>query len=218
MSHLDDLSEIRLEYHGTQVHRADLDAISAALVWVHDNYPNVRIRTYMGRYAPARLRNLDRVEIVPDIPWEDYKRAVAESPAHIALAPMLETPYNKAKSFVKIMDIARLGAVGLYTRRPPFEDVITHGENGMLLENDGLLWRYALCWLIENPEEIRRMALAAQDLANNLGDVERLSAYWRNLIFGEQKAMPKRKSAANGDKRSKRKSNSCRPGSGRSSS
>lgn len=184
LDHLKDLSEIRIEYHGTQVHRFDLDAIASALIWLHDAYPQVTIRTYMGKFAPKRFKNYKRIEIVPDIPWKEYKAVVAASPAHIALAPMLETPYNKAKSFVKVMDIARLGAVGLYSRREPYSSVIQHGETGLLLENDAMIWCDALAWLVENPAEIARMARSAQEMTRKLGDINSLRDYWEARIFG----------------------------------
>lgn len=209
LDHLDDLSEIRIEYHGTQVHRVDLDAIASALVWIHDNYPNVKIRTYMGKFAPDRFRACKRIEIVPDIPWEDYKAAVAASPAHIALAPMLESPYNKGKSFVKVMDIARLGAVGLYTRRPPYSDVITHGVDGFLLENDASIWRYALAWLLDNPTEIKRMALAGQEMTEKLGNIDILADYWTRNIFStvqnDEKPKSERSKGRRGNRSSSRK-------------
>lgn len=186
LDHLDDLSEIRIEYHGTSVHRADLDAISSALVRIHNTYPHVRIRTFMGRSAPQSLRSLKRVEIVGDMPWDDYREAVATSRAHIGLAPMLGTPYNRAKSFVKAMDIARFGAVGLYSRGAPYDEVITHGKNGFLLENDAAIWFQTLAWLINNPEELRRMARAGQDLAWSLSRVNHPETYWEARLFGTE--------------------------------
>lgn len=185
LTHLDDLSEIRIEYHGTQVHRADLDAIVDALITIHDEYPHTRLRTFMGIHAPRRLRRLERVDIMPEQPWPAYRETVAASRAHIGLAPMLTTPYNLAKSFVKIMDIARLGAAGLYSRSGPYAAVVTHGKDGLLLENDAQIWRYALAWLIENPAEIRKMALAGQDLARRLSERRHPTEYWRDALFGD---------------------------------
>ncbi|MTH62040.1 glycosyltransferase [Paracoccus litorisediminis] len=183
LDHLEDFSEIRIEYHGTQVHRDDLAFISPALVALCNRYHHVRVGVWMGRSAPEALRGHARIEIKKDVPWEDYKTAVGETRAHIALAPLLGKPYNQGKSFVKILDNARIGAVGLYSLRAPYMDVITHGENGFLLENDPRLWERTLRWLIEHPEDITRTAKAAQDLAVTLGDVTKLERYWsRHLL------------------------------------
>ncbi len=50
--------------------------------------------------------------------------------------------------------------------------------NGLLLNNDPLLWRKAIKWLIERPEELQQMAQAGQALATKRGHVKRLQNYW----------------------------------------
>ncbi|MGI0523049.1 hypothetical protein [Rhizobium giardinii] len=188
LTHLDDLSTICIEYHGTQVHRNDLAAVAPALIDIHDMYPTTKIRIFMGNQAPRMLKQKERIEIVDGVTWDEYKLIVAHSRAHIALAPMLHTPYNYAKSFVKIHDHARLGAVGLYSNRAPYDSIISHGQNGFLLENDPIVWRHTLQWLIENPKEIARTALAAQDLAKRLGDIRNLEKYWRSQLVASSPA------------------------------
>src|SRR5690606_25827202 len=108
----------------------------------------------------------------------------ARERAHIAIAPLLDTPYNRGKSSVKLFDIAALGAVGIYTKSPPYEDVIEHSVNGLLLDNDPLLWRKALKWMIDHPNELQRMAHACQALAASRGDLARLQAHWRRSLGG----------------------------------
>ncbi len=185
LDHLDDTAEIRVAYHGTLVHRDDVAAIAPAIRAVHDAYEHVSFELLMGKMAPPELSGLERVRVVKEMLWDEYKEMASNTRAHIGLAPMLNTPYNAGKSFVKILDTARLGAVGLYSRRDPFRDRVTHGENGFLLDNDPEVWRRALAWLIENPSEIRRTARAAQDLAHTIGDVARVSAYWEAQMLAD---------------------------------
>jgi hypothetical protein len=184
LRHFDDPSEIRIEYHGKLAHEADLGLVAGALRQLHDRYPHVRIRTFMGDRAPAALAGLGRVENVPELPWGEYRVLVAGARAHIALAPLLATPFNTAKSFVKIMDIARLGAAGLYSRRPPYEGVVSHGRTGLLLEADARAWQEALHRLVEAPEEIRRLAEGGQDLARRLSRKADPEAFWERRILG----------------------------------
>jgi hypothetical protein len=183
LGHLDDTAEIRIEYHGTRLHAVDLDAVAEALARVHDRYPRTRFRTFMGRRLPGALRGLARVESLPEMPWPEYRDLVASSRAHVMLAPMLGTPYNRAKSFVKVMDAARLGAAGLYSRRAPYEDVVTHGADGLLLETRAEAWHDALCGLIEAPERIRLLARGGQALARALSEANHPAAYWERRIL-----------------------------------
>jgi glycosyltransferase involved in cell wall biosynthesis len=186
LNHLRNDRDITIAYHGTMVHRDDIGAISSALRAIHDKYPNVRIQIVMGDYAPAGLKGLPRVEIVPAMPWDDYKKFIHKVRAHISLAPILETPYNLGKSIIKIMDIGALGAVGIYSKREPYTKYIESGINGFLLENDPLMWQNAMEWLIDNPKELRRMAEAGQELANNIGNIARLEKYWANALRLEE--------------------------------
>lgn len=179
LNHLRDVREIVIAYHGTMVHRDDINAISPALREVHDKYDHVRIQIVMGDYVPSMLKGLPRVEIIPAMPWDDYKKFIERSRAHIGLSPILKTPYNLGKSVVKIMDICALGAVGIYTASEPYAKYVRSGENGFLLENDPLIWQKTISWLIEHPQELCRMAIAGQELARRVGDIGRLEAYWR---------------------------------------
>jgi hypothetical protein len=182
LAHFANLNAISIEYHGTQAHRNDLSAIAPALNHVHDAYPQVRFKIFMGDQTPLKLRGRERIEIHDSMLWDDYKAMVKVSRAHIAIAPMLHTPYNRAKSFVKIHDHARLGAVGIYSNRPPFRDVVTHGLDGFLLENDQILWRNTLTWLVKHPEELKQRALAGQALARRIGDLKNAEKYWRGIL------------------------------------
>lgn len=182
LKHLSRNGEIVVAYHGTMVHRDDINAISPALQRLHDKYAHVRIQIVMGDYVPAVLKGLSRVEVVPAMPWDDYKKFIEKVRAHIALAPILDTPYNLGKSVIKIMDIAALGAVGVYTRREPYTKYVSNGENGFLLENDPLMWEKTLSWLVERPDAIYKMAVSSQKLAQSVGAIERLEHYWQRAL------------------------------------
>ena len=182
LDHLDSTKEITIAYYGTQVHRDDIAAISPALQEILEEHPHVHVQIVMGQYAPERLKDMPRVEVVPGMPWEDYKKFVAQARAHIALAPILRTPYNLGKSVIKILDIASLGAVGLYSRSEPYTKYIRDGENGFLVENDALMWKKSLTWLITHPQEIKRLAIETQKLAQTIGDIEHLCAHWTRLL------------------------------------
>jgi glycosyltransferase involved in cell wall biosynthesis len=180
LNHLDDQSEIIITYQGTEGHKDDLAAIAPALRSIHDEFKRVILKIIIGhpRAVPAILKDLKRLEVIKPMTWIEYKKFRATSRAHIALAPMLNTPYNGGKSIIKIFDIAALGAAGIYSNCPPYNSVVEHGVNGLLLDNDPLLWRKAIKWLIERPEELQQMARAGQALATTRGHVKRLQNYW----------------------------------------
>lgn len=177
LSHLDKNSII-ISYHATQVHRDDLLFISDALKYIHDKYHNVEIQIVMGNYAPSQLKNLERVHLVQGMPWDEYKLFMKKCTSHISLAPLLDTAYNRGKSIIKLFDISRLGAMGIYTNTFPYNEVIDNGKNGILLENDSLIWQSTLSYLIENPILIKKIAWQAQDDAVKIGNMSKLNKYW----------------------------------------
>jgi hypothetical protein len=180
LNHLDDQSEIIITYQGTEGHKDDLAVIAPALRSIHDEFKRVSLKIIIGhpRSVPAILKGLKRLEVIKPMSWVEYKKFRAVARAHIALAPMLNTPYNGGKSIIKIFDIAALGAVGIYSNCPPYNAVVEHGVNGLLLDNDPLLWRKAIQWLIERPEDLLQIAQSGQALAAQRGQVKRLQNYW----------------------------------------
>lgn len=182
MSHWNDIDEFVIWYDGTIVHRDDLDAIAPALKVIHNKYRNVKIRMLMGRYAPRILKDLPRVDVLYPMTWEDYKKYSVTNIAHIGLAPILNVPYNKGKSFVKMFDIAAMGAVGVYSNTFPYSEVVSHGKDGFLINNDPSLWVDAISWVIDHPDEARAMAIESQLKCKDVGAMGRLTNYWSELF------------------------------------
>jgi hypothetical protein len=181
-------------YHGTLAHRDDVAMIAPALRHIHDRYTDVRVQIVMGNHVPDYLKGLSRVEIVRAMPWDKYKEYSEKVRAHIAVAPVLRTPYNLGKSIIKIHDIASLGAAGLYTRSDPYTKYITDGHDGVLLESDPLMWQKALMLLIEQPEKAKSIAVAGQALAQRIGPLNKLTEYWAAEIdaISESQVRPER--------------------------
>ena len=188
MKHLDKEGPIVITYQGTEGHRDDLAAISPALREIHDAFPNVRLQIIIGnlKFIPALLKGLERIEAFPPMQWHEYKIFRNRARAHIGLAPILDTPYNRGKSIVKFYDISALGAVGVYTNSAPYNEVIDHGANGLLVDNDPQMWSKALRWLVQRPEEIRRMAKNGQLHAHQRGSHAVLRNYWHRHLFPAQ--------------------------------
>ncbi len=85
----------------------------------------------------------------------------------IALAPLCDTPFNRAKSDIKFLDYAALGAPGIYSDLPVYADSVRHGETGLLTANDTASWVAALRSLIEQPDLRRELAANARSYLHN---------------------------------------------------
>ncbi len=106
----------------------------------------------------------------------------------IALAPLLDTPFNRCKSDLKYLDYAAVGAAGIYSRVAPYQAGVRHRETGWLAANTPAAWVEAIEALVADAELRGRLAAAAQadlfgrrTLAHRAGDwvaaIRRLLGY-----------------------------------------
>jgi hypothetical protein len=80
----------------------------------------------------------------------------------IALAPLLDTPFNRCKSDLKYLDYAALGASGIYSDLPVYASV-EHGVTGMRVTNQPDAWADGLYQLVTQPALRRTLAANAYD-------------------------------------------------------
>lgn len=172
-----DSDEIRIAYHGTEAHRDDIAMLAPMLVEFLEANQNVTLQFTTGQIAPCLAKH-PRVEHTRPMSWNDYRAHRANSFAHIALAPLLRSGYNSGKSFVKILDIAQLSAVGVYSTHSEYAPFVSHERDGLLVANDPRLWRKALEWLISDPGRLKTMRRNARKLAQRIGALGPLEAFW----------------------------------------
>lgn len=102
------------------------------------------------------------------------------------LAPLQDTEFNRAKSYLKYLDYAALGLPGIFSDVECFRTVVRDRANGLMRGASAEAWFDAISVMVENPEQRDRMAQAAhQDFlqhhslaARSANDLER----WRRLI------------------------------------
>ncbi|MGE4423036.1 MAG: glycosyltransferase [Pseudodesulfovibrio sp.] len=152
---------VRILYAGTPTHTADLRALETPLAAVLDRFgPAVELILF-GCSTPF----FDHREDVRKVPAVDSYASYAEAMAglvfDIGLAPLEDTPFNRAKSHVKWMEYTACGAVGVFSDLPPYA-CVRHGRTG-LLARAPRAWQDCLETLIENPGARLRMASNARE-------------------------------------------------------
>jgi glycosyltransferase involved in cell wall biosynthesis len=80
---------------------------------------------------------------------------------HIGLAPLLDTPFNRAKSPIKAMDYAAMGLTVLASDTSVYRGSIADGPAGQLVANNPGAWHAALDWLIRNQDLRQRSIVQA---------------------------------------------------------
>jgi glycosyltransferase involved in cell wall biosynthesis len=110
--------------------------------------------------------------------WTKFSRYQQQRRIHIGLAPLLDTPFNRGKSHIKFLDIAAMGGVGIYSDRSPYSELVEHGVDGLLVGDRLEDWYQSICYLIDNPEDAKQMALAAAEKATRVGSLDSAKRFW----------------------------------------
>jgi hypothetical protein len=121
-------------YHGTASHRREHAFLRSIFEQVQARTQRV-IFEVAGDHAVYRMfRAVPRVRVLHPMPWPDYLAHLGACRYQIGLAPLLDTPFNRARSGVKALEIAAIGAHGILSRRAPYTDY--ENEPGMHLVGD----------------------------------------------------------------------------------
>lgn len=169
----------RIGFYGTRAHLADLAQISPALKAVQCERSDTELELMLGEHTPAELAGLSRTICPAPLPWRKFRAFQARRRVHIGLAPLLDTPFNRGKSFIKFLDIAAMGGVGIYSRRSPYLEIVDDGVDGLLADDTAEDWYRCLRRLVDHPDETRRMAKNAAKKALELGNPGRACDFWQ---------------------------------------
>nr|WP_249325095.1 glycosyltransferase [Halomonas boliviensis] len=174
----------KIGFYGTRAHLADLMHIAPAIQGMQSQRVDTQVEVMLGSYTPESLISLPRLNAPCPLAWEAFKVYQRAHHCHIGLAPLLDTPFNRGKSFIKFFDITAMGGVGIYSNRYPYTEIVHHGKNGLLVNDAPGEWRSALEHLLENPVAAANMAKQAAVDAKRIGNVEATVQFWLKRSSG----------------------------------
>jgi hypothetical protein len=157
---------VRVVYHGTASHQAEIDWLLPVLAEVQQRCADTHVELFGEAPVNQRWRELPRVAVLHPMRWENYLAHTAAHPADIGLAPLLPGHFNAGRGPVKFVDYSRQGALGLYSRLPPYEGFVRDGIDGVLLPNEPAAWVEAIVrWAGDPTGRAARAAAARERLA-----------------------------------------------------
>jgi len=137
---LDMRAAVRIVYHGTASHAAEIAWLHDVIAGVQERCPHTHFALFGDHAVNRRWRDLPRVAILHPMRWDSYLAFTASQPADIGLAPLLPGAFNAARGAVKFYDYARMGAAGVYTDTAPYRGFVRDGVDGLLLPNEPARW------------------------------------------------------------------------------
>lgn len=135
-------------YHGTASHRLEHAFLVNVVSKVQARIAHAHFEV-MGTSRTKRLfKGIPRVRVLHPMAWPDFLAYTAGVRHAVGLAPMLDSHFNQARSHVKLYDITRCGAAGIYSDVPVYRDNVQDGVSGILCPNDENAWVEAICRLL----------------------------------------------------------------------
>ena len=150
-------------YAGTVTHGPDLDILEACVRKTAERHgPGVLFKFY--GCEPGFDPGPAKVVFQPfDPDYLSYLRRLPRLGGHVALAPLLDNPFNRAKSDIKWLEYSACGLAGVYADLPPYADSVAPGRTGLLAGQDPEDWVAALDALVGDADLRMRLALAARE-------------------------------------------------------
>ncbi|MFQ5566707.1 MAG: hypothetical protein ACE5EU_10125 [Paracoccaceae bacterium] len=171
-----------IAYLGSAVHRADLAFLWPVIGAVLAAHPGVRFHLAERHRLPAAFAAHPRVVRIPGLGWSAYRAGLAGRRFHLALYPLLDTEFNRARSLNKLIEHGVVGAAALYSRN--WGEAWRAGESGagLVLRNRRDDWLAAIEHLLARPEAMRGLAAGAGALARRLNRAEPQRRLWSELL------------------------------------
>lgn len=157
---------VRIVYAGSPTHTDDLERIAPALLRVATRLGDAVRLVFFG-CAPADPGLAARSEVMAFADdYAAYARALCGLAPDIGLAPLCDTPFNRAKSNIKALEYAACGAAGVYADLPPYRDPDGGPPPfGPLAGDDPAVWEKTILRLATDAGLRRKVAHRARGLA-----------------------------------------------------
>lgn len=160
----------RVFYHGSASHQAEIRWLRPVVEEALRRDDHLSFEIVGGQEVCRLYRGLPRVTVVNPMKWPAYQAFLAMPGRHIGLAPLLDLPFNRARSYTKFFDITRCGAVGIYSPGSASSEVVSHGQDGLIVALEQGAWVEAILNLARNSSLRQTLLRNAEEKLSELAD------------------------------------------------
>ena len=136
-------------YHGTRIHIRELKWLVPIVAAVQEALPRAEFEVFGDAKVARLFSGVPRVKVMAPLPWVDYLDYCYTTNIAVGVAPMLAGPFNAVRSCSKAFDIARCGAVGVFSSCEPYA-ALESCLGATTLDNDQEQWVNAIVNLLQN--------------------------------------------------------------------
>ncbi|WP_417223683.1 glycosyltransferase family 1 protein [Amphritea sp.] len=149
-------------YHGSASHTPELKWLIPVIETVLDARENTIFEVIGNADVCKLMHGMSRINILQPMRWPSYQSLIARGGRDIGLAPLLDSPFNRARSHTKFFDITAAGGVGVYANQSVYNSVVEHQRNGLLASMEHAEWISMILNLIDEAEMRNSMLMVAQ--------------------------------------------------------
>lgn len=148
----------RVFYHGSASHHAEIRWLRPVMEEVLRRDERLVFEIVGGHDVYSFYRGLPRINVVHPMKWPAYQAFHSMQGRNIGLAPLLNLPFNRTRSYTKFFDFTRCGAVGIYSPNSIYSEVVRHRVNGLIVDLEQEAWAEAISELARD-EPLRQSML-----------------------------------------------------------
>ncbi len=181
---------VTIAYCGSASHAADVPLVAPALRRLLDTQQE-RVRVVsLGCPIPG-LQDLAGYTHYERVSATNYARCLSDLHVDIGLAPLLDTPFNQAKSDIKYLEYSAVGAATIASPVAPYLASLQLDRGILVDENTAESWMLAITQLVECPQLRQRLAARSYGWVRRERSIEATAAAWHtvfNAYVGREKA------------------------------
>lgn len=152
--------KIRIGWAASGSHLADTHIINDAFDELLKKYPQVEIHM-MGFTDNDSQRGDREFHHRPTMGYKEYPQFLADMDLDIAVAPLMDSKFNRAKSHIKWLEHSMLETPMVLSDVVPYKDYVKNWKTGYLAKGTSQWVKY-LSWLIESEEKRKEIGKAAK--------------------------------------------------------
>ncbi len=183
--HFERSSVIRIVHLGTGSHLADLAAFAPVIADVLKAHSRTRLTLFSPGRAAAPLADHAQVDVRPPMSWWRYKLSLPRMRFHMALYPLAETAFNRARSANKLYEHALVGAASLMSPNPALREAAEPDLLQIFVEGGPDNWTDRIAAGLADPEALRRRADATRAHITAANPLDRAARMWRDILAAD---------------------------------
>ena len=167
---------------GSTTHDDDLGVVKEAIEYLLRKHRGALEFHFFG-YVPDQLAETKGVFLVQGTTGDlaQYARGVRGSNLHLAIAPLMDHPFNHCKSDLKYLEYSLCCVPGIYSDITPYAGSVRNGITGLLVANETGAWVEAIERLMENQGLRDELAKSAYEEVRATKCVDVRATEWDDL-------------------------------------